>query len=270
MGSFYYGERNRTMKKILTIAGSDSGGGAGIQADLKTFSAFNVYGTCAITALTAQNTKSIEGVFNIPSEFVAKQIDAVMNDINPRVWKTGMLANSKIIDVIVDKVKFYKIKSIVVDPVMIAKSGDFLLSQEAKSSLIKKLIQCAYIITPNCQEAEALSGIQINTVEDMKQSAIIIHNMGAKNVVIKGGHLKNNPYAIDIMYDGKTFRELSSRRLKTKNTHGTGCTFASAIAAGVAKRNTVFTAVKNAKKHINVLIKRSSYLRIGYGFGPLI
>ncbi len=257
------------MKTVLTIAGSDSGSGAGIQADLKTFSAFGVYGTCAITAVTAQNTKKVEAVFELPPEFVGKQIDAVMNDIGPRVWKTGMLANSNIINTVVKKVLHYKIRLLIVDPVMVAKSGDSLLSPEAKSSVIKKLIPRAFIITPNCHESEALTGYKIYTVEDMKKAAISIKKMGAKNVVVKGGHLQNNEFAIDIVYDGKTFREIKSKRINTKNTHGTGCTFASAITAGIAKEDSVFTAVTHAKKYIDQKIREASHFQIGHGFGPL-
>lgn len=257
------------MKTVLTIAGSDSGGGAGIQADLKTFLAFSVYGTSVITAVTAQNTKKVDAVYELPASFVEKQIDAVMNDINPRVWKTGMLANTKIVDAVVKKVFQYKITSLVVDPVMVAKSGDLLLSPEAKSSIIKKLIPKAFVITPNCFEAEVLTGIRIKTVEDMRNAALLIKKMGAVNVVVKGGHLQNNKYAIDVIYDGKIFREIKSKRINTKNTHGTGCTFASAIAAEIAKGKSIFTAVSNAKKYIDQKIQESSRFHIGHGHGPL-
>jgi hydroxymethylpyrimidine/phosphomethylpyrimidine kinase len=186
------------MKKALTIAGSDSGGGAGIQADLKTFAAFGVYGTSVITALTAQNTKGVEGIFKIPPSFVEKQIDAVMTDIEPKTWKTGMLVNSEIIDVVCRKAKQYQIKNLIVDPVMIAKGGDWLLFKDAIVCLVKNLIPMSYIITPNCHEAEVLTEIQIQTVFDMKQSAIALHKMGAKNVIIKGGHLPADMEAIDV------------------------------------------------------------------------
>lgn len=256
------------MKTVLTIAGSDSGGGAGIQADMKAFSAFGVYGTCVITALTAQNTKGVEGVFKISPEFVAKQIDAVMTDINPRVWKTGMLSNSKIINAVVNSIKKYKLQLIVVDPVMIAKGGETLLSHEAKSSLIKKLIPLSFVVTPNYDEAEVLTGYKVQTITDMKKAAVAIKKMGATYVVVKGGHVVNDR-AVDVLYDGKNFKELSAKRIKTKNTHGTGCTFASAIAAGIAKGNSVFTAVKNAKEYITRQIKNASYVHIGHGYGPV-
>lgn len=257
------------MKKTLTIAGSDSGAGAGIQADLKTFAAFGVYGTSVITALTAQNTKGVEGILNIPPSFIEKQIDAVMTDIKPQTWKTGMLVNSEIIDVVCHKAKYYQIKSLVVDPVMIAKGGDHLLSKDAIDCLVKNLIPLSSVITPNCHEAEALTGIQIRTVCDMKQSAVTFHKMGAKNVVIKGGHLPADMDAIDVFYDGNRFYEISSKRINTKNTHGTGCTFASAVAAGIAKGYSVLHAVRNAKKYIDQAIRNAVHLRVGKGFGPL-
>jgi len=257
------------MKKALTIAGSDSGGGAGIQADLKTFAAFGVYGTSAITALTAQNTKGVEGIFNVPPFFVEKQIDAVMTDVKPRTWKTGMLVNSEIIDIVCYKVKQYRIKNLIVDPVMIAKGGDSLLSKNAIDCLVKNLIPLSYVVTPNCHEAEALTEIQIQTVSNMKQSAIAFYKMGAKNVVIKGGHLPTSSEAIDIFYDGTNFYKISSVRINTRNTHGTGCTLASAIAAGVAKDHSPLNAVRKAKKYIDMAIKQALYLRIGKGHGPL-
>lgn len=257
------------MKKALTIAGSDSGGGAGIQADLKTFAAFGVYGTSAITAVTAQNTQGVEGIFELSPEFVAKQIDIVMVDIGADVWKTGMLANAEIIDIVAQQAKYYKIKSLIVDPVMLAKSGNVLLVNEAKKTLITKLIPLTLVITPNLHEAEAITGCRIKTVEDMKKAAVILHEMGAKYVVVKGGHLEKRYDAIDVVYEGKRFNEIASPRIQTKNTHGTGCTFASAIASGIAKGQSVFSATKRAKKYIDVLLKNASNFHIGHGFGPL-
>lgn len=257
------------MKTILTIAGSDSGAGAGIQADLKAFSAFGVFGTCAVTAVTAQNTKKVEAIYELPAEFVGRQIDAVMKDINPRIWKTGMLVNSEIINIVIDRVKKYNILYVIVDPLVVSKSGLPLLTVDAQRVLIKKLVPLTYIITPNCPEAEALTGNKVHSVEDMKKATVKIHEMGARNVVIKGGHLENKEYSIDIAYDGKKFLELESKRLKTKNTHGTGCTFASAIAAGIAKGKSIFTAVSNAKKYIDQQIQKASYVHIGHGHGPV-
>lgn len=257
------------MKTVLTIAGSDSGAGAGIQADLKTFAAFGIYGTCAITAVTAQNTKKVEAVYELPAEFVGKQIDAVMNDINPRVWKTGMLVNSEIINTVINKIDKYKIKHLIVDPLMVSKSGQLLLTIEARQLLIKKILPLTFVITPNCPEAEVLTGYKIHSVNDMKKAAVTIHTLGAKYVVVKGGHLQDDAYSIDVVFDGKKFIELKSKRIKTKNTHGTGCTFASAITAGIAKGNSFYIAVADAKKYIDKKIRESSYVRIGHGYGPL-
>lgn len=257
------------MKTILTIAGSDSGGGAGIQADLKTFAAFGVYGTSAITAVTAQNTQTVLKIIELPANFVVDQIDAVMNDIKPMVWKTGMLANTEIIDVVAERIRYYKIKSLIVDPVMISKSGKYLLANDAHRSLIKKLLPLALVITPNIDEAQTITGEIIKTINDMKKAAVLIHKMGAKNVIVKGGHLEETTMAIDILYDGKNIIEIESKRIRTKNIHGTGCTYASAIAAGIAKGNTVITAVRNAKKYVTLTIRKASYLRVGHGFGPL-
>lgn len=257
------------MKKVLTIAGSDSGGGAGIQADLKVFAVFGVYGTCAITAVTAQNTYGVKAVLNLPADFVAKQIDVVMTDIGADAWKTGMLVNSDIIDVVVKRAKYYKVRSLIVDPVMVAKSGDNLLSTKANVSLIEKLIPLTYIITPNCQEAKALTGYSIKSIKNMKKAALSIYKMGAKNVVIKGGHLNKSYKAIDIIYDGNKFHEIISQRIRTKNNHGTGCTYASAIAAGVAKGYPVIKAVRKAKEYLDLVIRKSVSFPVGHGFGPL-
>lgn len=257
------------MKKTLTIAGSDSGAGAGIQADLKTFAAFGIYGTSVITALTAQNTKGVEGILNIPPSFVEKQIDTVMSDIKPQTWKTGMLVNDEIIEVVFHKVKEYQIKNLIIDPVMIAKGGDYLLSEDAIVHLIKNLLPLSLVVTPNCHEAEVLTGIKIQTVSDMKQSATVLYKMGAKNIIIKGGHLPDHMEAIDVFYDGNKFYEMHSKRIKTNNTHGTGCTFASAVAAGIAKGYSVLYAVRNAKKYIDKSIRSAIYMQIGKGHGPL-
>ncbi len=246
------------MKTALTVAGSDSGGGAGIQADLKTFSAFGVYGTCAITAVTAQNTKKVEAIYELPADFVAKQIDAVMADINPRVWKTGMLVNKNIVQTVAERVKSYRIKSLVIDPVMVSTSGTRLLSNDAIKQLIESLIPLVLVITPNIPEAEVLTGIKINNVDDMVKAARIIFDMGAKNVVVKGGHLTKNNNAIDVFFDGKRFYRLKSLRIKTGNTHGTGCTFASAIAANLALGLPALSCVKKAKSYINNTLKNSA------------
>ncbi|MFX1568613.1 MAG: bifunctional hydroxymethylpyrimidine kinase/phosphomethylpyrimidine kinase [Promethearchaeota archaeon] len=256
------------MKKVLTIAGSDSGGGAGIQADLKTFSARGVFGMSAITALTAQNTIGVQGIFEVHKEFVGKQIDSVMSDIGADAWKTGMLSNAGIIQIIAEKAKLYNVEFLIVDPVMIAKGGDPLLQPEAKDSLISELIPLAYIITPNRHEAETLAGSEITDLEQAKKATIKIHEMGAQNILIKGGHISENGDAIDLLYDGKGYTEFRATRIHTQNTHGTGCTYASAIAAELAKGNDIKVAIHIAKAYITAAIQGADKLRIGSGHGP--
>lgn len=257
------------MKKVLTIAGSDSGGGAGIQADLKTFAALGVYGTSAITAITAQNTTSIQGILEIPSDFVGRQIDCVMEDIGADAWKTGMLANEDIVNIVSKKAKQYKIKYLILDPVMVSKNGNLLLGKNTLKTLIKKLLPLSFVITPNLDEAEAITGKSIKTIEDMRKAAIKIYKMGPKNVVIKGGHLPKNFDAIDILYNGHEFKEFKSERIKTKNDHGTGCTFAAAIAAFLAKGHSIEESIANAKSYITSALKSARKWDIGKGHGPL-
>jgi len=253
-----------SLKRILTIAGSDSGGGAGIQADLKTIIVLGGFGMSVITALTAQNTLGVQGIYEVPENFVEKQFDSVATDIGIDAAKTGMLANSRIIKAIAEKIKEYKIDILVVDPVMVAKGGAPLIEDEAKQSLIEELLPLAFVITPNIPEAEVLSKIKISSVDDMKKSAKIIHGLGAKNVVVKGGHLSGD--AVDILYDGKKFHEFVSERIDTKNTHGTGCTYSAAIATFLAKGKSVFESVKMAKEYITDALRFS--LCLGKGHGP--
>lgn len=257
------------MKKVLTIAGSDSGGGAGIQADLKSFAARGVYGMSAITALTAQNTIGVQAIFEISADFVAKQIDSVMSDIGADAWKTGMLSNAEIIHVVVNKTKQYNIQKLIVDPVMVAKSGDSLLRTEAQEALIKQLLPLSYILTPNHHEAEVLTGEEIKNLKEAEQAAIQIHKMGAANVVVKGGHIPGISEAIDVLYDGKKITHISAPRLDTENTHGTGCTYASSIAAEIAKGKDFIEAVRIAKEYITEAIRSAIHLGIGNGHGPL-
>ncbi|MFX1312771.1 MAG: bifunctional hydroxymethylpyrimidine kinase/phosphomethylpyrimidine kinase [Promethearchaeota archaeon] len=256
------------MKRVLTIAGSDSGGGAGIQADLKTFSARGVYGMSVITALTAQNTLGVQEVLEISPKFIASQIDSVMTDIGADAWKTGMLANEEIIRIIADRARKYTIEFLVVDPVMIAKSGDTLLKPESREALISELIPLAFVITPNHHEAQVLSGMEIKSLEDARKAAIVIHDEGTQNVIIKGGHLPGIEKAIDILYDGKFFTEFHANRIETKNMHGTGCTFASAIAAELAKGCEIKKAVHIAKAYLTAAIQSAVDLNIGHGYGP--
>jgi len=256
------------MKKVLTIAGSDSGGGAGIQADLKTFSARGVYGMSVITALTAQNTIGVQSIYEINPSFVEKQIDSVMTDIGADSWKTGMLTNTEIIQVVADRARKNNIKLLVVDPVMIAKSGDYLLKPAAIEALISELIPLSYVITPNYHEAQALTNIKIENLTGAREVAEEIHNQGAQNVVIKGGHFPDNQNAIDLLYDGSNFTEFHAPRINTKNTHGTGCTFASAIAAELAKGADIKQAVHTAKAFLTAAIQKADGLRVGKGHGP--
>lgn len=251
--------------KALTIAGSDSGAGAGIQADLKTFAAFGVYGTSVITAITAQNTVGVTKILELPADLVAAQLDAVVEDIGAQALKTGMLANSAIIEIVAEKIREHRLYNLVVDPVMVAKGGDLLLRPEAIEALRSRLIPLAVIVTPNLPEAEQLTGIPGSRLQDIKESARRIIAMGARSVVIKGGHRKGP--ATDIFYDGKKFRQLTAPRLRTPNTHGTGCTFSAAIAAGLAKGEKLENAVVQAKRYITQAIRKG--FPIGSGHSPV-
>ena len=249
----------------LTIAGSDSGGGAGIQADLKTFSANGVYGMSAVTSVTAQNTLGVQSVHNLPPEAVAAQIDSVLSDIGAGAVKTGMLANAEIIAAVADALRGYPDIPLVVDPVMIAKSGDALLESDAVSTLIERLAPLAAVITPNLDEAKALTGIEASDVEGMKAIARILFGMGPRHVVVKGGHLEGP--AVDVLYDGADFETFEAERVDTRSTHGTGCTFASAIAAGLAKGAGVAEAVGGAKTYLTGALRHA--VPLGRGHGPV-
>jgi len=253
------------MKRILTIAGSDSGGGAGIQADLKTISLLGGYGMSVVTAVTAQNTLGVQGIHEIPAWFVEKQIDSVLSDIGADAIKTGMLVNREIIEAVSKKIKQYKVKKVVVDPVMVSKRGTPLLRRDAQDALIQKMIPLAWVITPNLMEASALTGLKVNSLEGMKGAARLIQKLGAKHVVVKGGHLKGIP--VDLLYDGKKFTEVKGPRIESKNSHGTGCTFASAIATLLTRGERVDEAVKKAKAFTAMAIQ--SGLSLGKGTGPV-
>ena len=255
----------RAVARAITIAGSDSGGGAGIQADLKSFAAMGVYGTSVITAVTAQNTREVREVVELPTAAIGAQIDAVISDIGTDAVKTGMLSNSAIIEMVAGKLKEHEIDMLVVDPVMVAKGGDRLLEEGAVDALRTLLLPLATVVTPNLPEAEVLVGHKINDMDDMKDAAEEIVKMGASSAVVKGGHLKGP--ATDILHDGYEAKAFSSQRISTMNTHGTGCTFASAVAAGLAKGKTVRDAVGDAKKYVTDAI-RYAY-SIGHGHGPL-
>jgi hydroxymethylpyrimidine/phosphomethylpyrimidine kinase len=266
-------QTERKIPSAMTIAGSDSGGGAGVQADLKTFAALGVYGTSVLTAITAQNTVAVTAVHEIPTDVIEAQIEAVVSDIGVNAMKTGMLSSSAIIQCVTDSLKGAGTKypsvpglqRLVVDPVMVAKSGDSLLREEAVGALRELLLPLAAVVTPNIPEAETLTGLSIITDDDVQKAAREIVAMGAASVVVKGGH-REGP-ATDLYFDGHGFREFTSPRFDTVNTHGTGCTFASAVAAGLAKGLQTEDAVGKAKKFVTEAI-RSSF-PIGQGHGPL-
>ena len=248
--------------RVLTIAGSDSCGGAGIQADLKTIMALGGLGMSVITALTAQNTLGIQDIYEISPEFVEKQFESVMTDVGIDAAKTGMLTNTGILKAVASMIRKYGIEKLVVDPVMAAKGGETLIRGEAREALMSELLPLAFVVTPNIPEAEVLSEMKITSTSDMKEAAKVIYRGGAKNVVIKGGHLTGD--AVDILYDGKKFRKFSSERIDTKETHGTGCTFSAAIATLLAKGRSVSEAVEGAKTYITQAIKTSYSTGTGY------
>ena len=251
--------------KAMTIAGSDSGGGAGVQADLKTFAALGVYGASTLTAITAQNTVAVTAVHEIPTDVITAQIDAVLTDIGADAVKTGMLSSSDIIECVCEALEVHGVQRLVVDPVMIAKSGDALLREDAIGSLRTRLLPLAMVVTPNIPEAEALTETTIVSDADVRRAAEAIVGMGARSVVVKGGH-REGP-ATDLFYDGKEFKKFTAPRFDTVNTHGTGCTFASAVAAGLARGMMVTDAVALAKDYVTEGIRHS--FSIGQGYGPL-
>ena len=255
----------RPVPKAMTIAGSDSGGGAGIQADLKTFAALGVYGTAALTAITAQNTVGVTGVHEIPTDMIAAQIEAVITDIGADAVKTGMLSSIEIIETVAQQMERHLVRRLVVDPVMVAKSGDSLLREDAVGALRSRLLPLATVVTPNIPEAEVLTEMTIGSDADMRTAAQKIVQLGARAVVVKGGH-REGP-ATDLFFDGSEFRESSAPRVDTQNTHGTGCTFASAVAAGLARGMELVDAVALAKDYVTEAISRS--FPIGRGHGPL-
>lgn len=253
--------------RALTIAGSDSGGGAGIQADLKTFSALGVYGASAITAVTAQDTKRVYSFVEMEPEFVVAQIDAVLGDIGADAVKTGMLASAAIIEAVSEALERWEVTTVVVDPVMVAKGGDKLLRDDAVEALRRSLLPRALIVTPNIPEAEVLVGHSIRSPQDIEAAAREIHSFGTRNVLIKGGHLDDPLNAIDFLFDGQGMREFRAGRVETTSTHGTGCTFASAIAAGLAKGESLPNAVLLAKAYVTKALQ-SAY-PLGGGHGPV-
>lgn len=253
------------MKTVLTIAGSDSSGGAGIQADIKTITAHGLYAMSAITALTAQNTTGVYGIMEVTPEFLAKQLDCIFKDIYPDAVKIGMVSSAALIEVIADKLKEYKAEHIVVDPVMVSTSGSRLLEKEASETLIRTLLPLAQVITPNIPEAEVLCKMDIENADDMERAAAEIAEFTKGAVLVKGGHDLND--ANDLLYETGTFAWINGERIDNSNTHGTGCTLSSAIACGLAKGDTLSDSVKAAKVYISGALRAG--LNLGHGSGPL-
>lgn len=253
------------MKTALTIAGSDTSGGAGIQADLKTMTMNGVFAMSALTALTAQNTVGVQGIFEVTPEFLRMQIDSVFTDIRPDAVKIGMVASAELISVIAEKLTAYQAENIVVDPVMVATSGAKLISDDAVSALKEKLLPLAAVVTPNIPEAEVLSGIKIESPEDMVKAAEKISKEYHCAVLCKGGHNMND--ANDLLYHDGAYRWFNGKRIDNPNTHGTGCTLSSAIAANLAKGHDLATAVERAKEYISGAL--AAMLDLGTGSGPM-
>lgn len=253
------------MKQVLTIAGSDSGGGAGIQADLKAISANGAFSMSVITSITAQNTNGVIAVYNLPVSIIESQLDAIFEDFEVAAVKTGMLSSSEIVQAVSRKLRQYKAEVLVVDPVMVAKSGDTLLQPDAVETIKKVLLPIAMVVTPNVHEAGRLSGIVIRSLADARQAAKAIHKLGCKHVLIKGGHLLQDK-GTDLLYDGQFFNVFKGEFIETPHTHGTGCTYASAIAAQLARGKSLPDAVQTAKAYTTEAIRNS--LAIGHGKGP--
>lgn len=255
-----------TVRRALTIAGSDSGGGAGIQADLKTFAAFGVFGMSAITAVTAQNTVGVQAVHGVPLDIIESQLESVMSDIGADAAKTGMLGTVEVVELVAKCVLGLGIPNLVVDPVMVAKSGDVLLSKSAREAVRTALLPLATVVTPNLPEAEALIGRPVRNVDEMRAAARELHGLGVRWVIVKGGHLPESEDAVDLVYDGREFTELRAPRTHSRNTHGTGCTFSAAIAAGLAAGREPLDAIRSAKAYITAAIETAP--DIGHGYGP--
>jgi hydroxymethylpyrimidine kinase/phosphomethylpyrimidine kinase len=256
----------QTIPRVLTIAGSDSGGGAGIEADLKAMTALGCYGMAAVTAVTAQNTRGVTAIHDIPPETVRAQIDAVLNDIGADAAKTGMLSSTGIIEAVAAALTEHPVEKLVIDPVMVAKSGDALLRENARDTLADKLLPRAFMITPNIPEAALLAGMRIATEADLPRAAVRILEKGPRWVLMKGGHMESEE-AVDLLFGGgETFR-FTAPRIATENTHGTGCTFSAAIACFLARGDDAPAAVEKAKAWLTGAIRNA--LPLGGGHGPL-
>ena len=253
------------LKQVLTIAGSDSGGGAGIQADLKAMSANGTYAASAITSITAQNTQGVTAIYDLPESIVEAQIDAVFDDFDVAAVKTGMLSSSSLTELVSRKLQQYRASCVVVDPVMVSKSGHDLLRPDAVESFKRHLIPLAYVVTPNVHEAERLTGLTIRSLADARRAAKALHQLGCRHVLIKGGHLFERP-ATDLLYDGRFFRVYRGEWINTPHTHGTGCTYAAALSAHLALGKSLPDAVDAAKRYVTGAIRHG--LAIGRGHGP--
>ncbi len=254
------------MNVALTIAGSDSGGGAGIQADIKAMQANGVFAASVLTAVTAQNTRAVTAAFELPLDLIEAQLDAVLDDLPVAATKTGMLSSSAIIETVARKIEERGIEPLVVDPVMISKSGYPLLQAEAVETLKTRLLPRATLVTPNVHEAAHLTGLTIQTLDDAREAAQRIQAMGAQAVLVKGGHLDGESEAVDVLYDGQRFHTYRAPRIDTPHTHGTGCTYAAAIAANLARGYPLRGAVARAKRYVTEAIRHG--LAIGQGHGP--
>lgn len=253
---------------VLVIAGSDSGGGAGIQADVRSFAAHRVFPTTAITAVTAQNTRGVASVHVVPPEVVAAQIDAVLSDFTIRATKTGMLATAAIVDVVASRAAAGRLTNLVVDPVMVSASGDRLLEADAERAYRELLFPSAAVVTPNLREASVLVGRDLSTVADMGKAARELAADGPAAVLVKGGHLAGD-IAVDVLWDGAQLHELAAPRVATANVHGTGCSLASAIAAGLALGSDLLPAVRSAKAFVHRGLEAAAGWRLGHGHGPI-
>jgi len=256
---------NTTLKQVLTIAGSDSGGGAGIQADIKAMSANGVFAMSVITAITAQNTQEVTDVLELPTSIISAQIDAVFDDFDVAGVKIGMLSSAAVIDVVARLLNPQKVVNLVLDPVMISKTGHSLLKPDAIEALKTQLFPLALLVTPNIHEAQQLSGIEITSLADARRAAKVIHGFGCRHVLIKGGHLIAER-GTDLLYDGRFFNVFRSSFIETPHTHGTGCTFASAITAQLARGKALNDAIQTAKNYLTEAIRHG--LAIGHGNGP--
>ncbi|CAN5718981.1 bifunctional hydroxymethylpyrimidine kinase/phosphomethylpyrimidine kinase [soil metagenome] len=256
----------RRLPVVLSIAGSDSGGGAGIQADLKTFHAFGTFGSTAITAITAQNTRGVHGIHPIPLEMVRAQIRAVAEDLPPAACKSGMLATAELVRTVAAELREHHLRNYVLDPVMVATSGDRLLDADAEQTIVEELLPLATLVTPNLDEAEILVGFPVRDTEAMRRAAAVLVELGAGAALVKGGHLEQEEL-VDVLYDGAEWREWRRSRLESRNTHGTGCTLSAAVAAGLAHRRPLPDAVADALDFVRRAMERAPDL--GSGHGPL-